>query len=52
MLCQFLMAKEGLKMLSSRKTGSKTVLLTTLVSMMMIGTSTALPDEGEDIEQG
>ena len=35
------------EMESLRKTGSKTVFLTILVSLMMIGTTTALPYEGE-----
>ena len=41
------MAKVIPEMESLRKTGSKTVFLANLVSLMMIGTTSAIPNEGE-----
>ena len=49
MLYRFLMVKISPEMESLRKTGSKTVLLTILVSLMMIETTADLPDEGGGI---
>ena len=46
MLCWFLMEKVILETESLCKTGSKTILLTILVSLMMIDTTTALSDAG------
>ena len=46
MLCLFLMKKVILEMESLCKTGSKKIILTILVSMMMVDTATALLDEG------
>ena len=47
MLCLFLMKTLILEMESLCKTGSKTIILTILVSLMMIDTTTALSDEGQ-----
>ena len=47
MICWFLMAKVSLEVESRHKSGSKTVLLTLLVTMMIIVTTTALPVKEE-----